>query len=155
MNEETWLAICFVIFVLFAYRPAKKAILGFLDTKIKLIVDGLHEAQRAKIEAEKEVQSIHAQIASAQEHNQEMLARAKQEIDDLYEKRCIELNKAMEYRMQAAKASLNQMKIDAVASVEGAFLDLVVETVEKHMRANSSSKMDMQILKSAIENKAA
>lgn len=155
MNEETWLAICFMVFVLFAYKPIKKAILRFLDAKIKLIVDELHDAQHAKMEAEKEVQFIHAQIASAEEHHKEMLIRAKQEIDDLYEKRCMELTKAMEYRLKASETSLNQMIIDAAASVEGAFLDLVIETVENHMRKNASSKMDMQILKNNIDKEAA
>ena len=149
MDETAWFAVCFVVFILLAFKPAKGAILGFLDGKIKEIRDALAEAQNAKIEAEKELKSLHQEIADADHRHKEMLERAKNEIDALYKERCATFKKTMEYREEAAKASLEQVKIDAASAVEGAFLGLVVDAVAGHMQKNASGKMDVNLLKNA------
>lgn len=149
INEETWLAICFTIFVILAYRPMKIALIGFLDNKIKAIHDELHETQNAKMEAEKEVQLIHSQLTLAEAQHKEMLAKARSELEETYNERKKELAKSIEYRIKAAQSQFNQMKLDAASNIEEAFLDLVVDTVTNHMHSKSSSKIDIQILDSA------
>ena len=149
MDETSWLAVCFVIFVILAFRPGKKAFVGFLDSKIKVIQDELCEAQNAKIASEKEIKELREQIAALDDHRKEMLDRAIVEIEAIYNERCDAFKKTIEYRAKAAEASLEQMKIDATSAVEGAFLNLVVNSVAEHMRKNASGKLDMQILKNA------
>lgn len=149
MNEETWLAICFAIFVILAYRPMKKALIEFLDSKIKIIRDELHDAQHAKMEAEKEILLMHAELALAETQHQEMLVKARSELEESYNERMQELIKSIEYRTKEAQSRFKQMKLEAIADIEDAFLDLVVEAVTNHMRTKSSSKVDIQILDNA------
>jgi len=149
MDEAAWLAICFVIFVILGFRPAKKAIIGFLDSKIKIIQDELHEAQAAIIAAENENKTLREQIAASDNNRKEMLENAKFEIESLYNERCESFKKSIEYRTKAAEASFEQMKVDAAAAIEGEFLDLVVDAVTSNMKKHASGKMDAQILKNA------
>ena len=96
MDETAWFAVCFVIFVVLAFKPAKGAILGFLDGKIKEIRDALTEAQNAKVEAEKELKSLHQEVADADHRHKEMIERAKDEIDVFYKERCAMFKKTIE-----------------------------------------------------------
>ena len=114
-----------------------------------MIEDELHEAQRAKANAEHELKILREEIADADNRHQEMITKAGAEIHAAYEERCASFNNSLAYREKAAKDSLNQMKADAVSAVEGAFLELVVDAVEGHMRKNASGKMDVRILKNA------
>ena len=147
IDETAWFGICFVVFIVLAFRPTKKAILGFLDGKIKEIQDALKGAQEAKMAAENELKILKEEIENADHLHKEMFERAKNEIEELYKERCIAFKKAMEYREKAAEVSLEQMKIDAASSVEGAFLGLVVDSVKAHMQKNASGKLDVAILK--------
>ena len=149
MDEASWLAVCFAIFIILAFRPAKNTIFGFLDSKIKLIQSELHEAEAARIAAAAENKALREQIATSEDHRHAMLERAKVEIEGIYRERCEEFKRAIEYRAKVAEASLEQMKIDATSDIEGAFLNLVVDAVKDHMIKNASGKMDTQILKNA------
>ena len=149
MDETAWLAICFAIFVILAFRPGKKAIIGFLDNKIKIIQDELNESNAARIAAENENKALREQIAASDSNRKEMLESAKFEIEALYNERCESFKKSIEYRAKAAEASFEQMKVDATSAIEGAFLDLVVDAVTSNMKKNASGKMDVQILKNA------
>lgn len=147
MDEAAYFAVCFIIFVLLAYRPAKSKIFGFLDSKIKDIARMLKESEQFKIKAESELKELEASIARADQKHSEMIAKAKEEIESLYEERCKAFHKSIEYRKQAVDANLKQTKIDAISSVEGAFLGLVVNAVENHMKKNASGKTDLKVLK--------
>lgn len=147
MDESAWLAVCFAVFVILAFRPGRKAINGFLDGRIKIIQDELNEAQAARIAAETENKALREQIAASDDHRSSMLERAKIEIEALYKDRCAAFKHTIEYRAKATEISLEQMKIDATSDIEGAFLDLVVDAVTSHMTKNASGKMDVQILK--------
>ena len=149
MDATAWFAVCFVIFIVLAFKPAKNAIFGFLDGKIKAINDALQEAQIAKMEAERDLKLLHEEMASADHRHHEMVEKAKEEIEALYNERCAAFKKTIEYREKAAEVSLEQMKVDAASAVEGAFLELVVDAVAGHMKKNASGRMDMTILKNA------
>jgi F-type H+-transporting ATPase subunit b len=149
MDEAAWFAVCFLIFVILAFAPAKKAIIGFLDGKIKNIQDQLNEAQRAKIQAEEENAQLRAQIDLSDKHHKEMFDKASLEIESIYNERCAAFKHTIEYRAKALESSLEQMKLDAASAIEGAFLDLVVDAVEVRMTKNASGKIDVQILKNA------
>lgn len=149
MDEAAWLAVCFVIFVILAFVPAKKAIIGFLDSKIKTIQDQLNEAQIAKVQAEEENAQLRSQIDLADKHHKEMFDKASLEIESIYNDRCAAFKHTIEYRAKALEISLEQMRLDAASAIEGVFLDLVVDAVEARMTKNASGKMDVQILKNA------
>jgi F0F1-type ATP synthase membrane subunit b/b' len=51
ISEELVVAICFVVFVFFAYRPIKKAVSNALEQKISEIKDNLQKAETLKEEA--------------------------------------------------------------------------------------------------------
>lgn len=155
IDEAGWFAICFTIFVVFFYGPIKKAIIGFLDTSIKKIADELHDAKSAKAHAEKEMHELKEALTLSEHQHKEMLKKAKRELEVIFDNRCAEFKKTMEYREKAAQASMRQMKIDAARAVEDSFLDLVIKNVISQITAKSSSKLDIQILQNISKKNAA
>ena len=155
LDEAGWFAICFITFVVLFYRPIKKAILGFLDSRIKEISDELYVAKTARLNAEKEMQNLREVLSLADHQRKDMIKKAKQELETIFDNRCAEFQRSIEYRQKAAESSVSQMKIDSMKAVEREFLDMVIENVVAQVRAKSSTKLDLQILQHASKQKAA
>lgn len=149
MNEASWFALCFVVFVAVAYKPFKSLLLGFLDAKIKSISDSLFETQNAKALAEKEHKELMKELVEEEGNRKEMLENAKKELEEIYMERCAAFDKMMSYRKKAAEDSFKQMKMDAASSVESEFLNLVVKAVERNMKDKASGSLDATILRNA------
>jgi F-type H+-transporting ATPase subunit b len=152
LDEEGWLAICFVVFVVLSYRPIKNAILSFLDNKIDLIKKEASESHRLKLEAEEELKILQEEFEILEKKHAEALSKAKQEMSQNLKERCQEFDHNMEYRKNAAFQSLEQLKIDSTRKIEQGFLEIVLRVISDYTSSKQSGNLDCSIFDNAVKN---
>lgn len=64
-DPKAWVAVATLIFVFIAFKPAKKAVLGAIDTRTAEISRRLEEANLIKQQAEALLAKIQAQVANS------------------------------------------------------------------------------------------
>lgn len=148
LDERFWIALCFLIFVYFVYKPIKLAFLSFVNQKINFIKSQIAEAESIKHEAELLLNKAEEQIANLSKLKQQML-------DDATNSATLFLNekqKAIELATESQqKESLNIIQNQYNASYEKMKNDLMEETfqlvLEYLKTSNNTSLSDIEIAK--------
>lgn len=151
IDEEGWLAICFVIFVILAYKPLKNAISSFLDGKIARIRKETEEAYELKRQAEEELKILQQELTKLEQMHAEALVKIKQEFEQNFKNSCKEYDHSISYRRDAALESLEQLKKEATRKIEQGFLEIVLGGIERYTLSNQSSALDIAMLDRATE----
>lgn len=146
IDESAWLAICFALFIIIAYKPIKNSILSFLDNKIHIIVDYISNAQNAKNEAEQEVAKLKLELENIDAECTEMLIKAQTEIKRQLEDRCKEFDKSLNYKLQAAEESMKQMQTEVLDYVEQGLIKLITHKIATILEQKGSTSLDIKIL---------
>jgi F-type H+-transporting ATPase subunit b len=76
-TESFVVAICFLIFIYFAYKPIKKAIIASLDARIKEIKHQVTESKKLKDDAKNLLSEVEEKINSFEERKKSILASAR------------------------------------------------------------------------------
>lgn len=138
-DAEFWVAVCFFVFLGFAYKPCKKYILHVLDNKILLIKQELDYVNKAKNDADKELRSYKKKLVVIEQDIQvildnteveinNMVQNAEQEVANFLNKRSEQImNKIASYELEAIKNVQNkamQEAIEVIISIIGENLDI-------------------------------
>ncbi len=146
LDEAAWLAICFVVFVVIGYRPIKRAILNFLDERIKQIRFDINAASAAKKNAAKELEELKEDLHLIEIHHAEAIKIAEIEIEKKFEERCIKFQKSIEYTRNSAKERIELMQKNAVVEIEKEFLDRVLHIVSNYFDKKNSTVLDLAVV---------
>ena len=76
-DENFWVAISFILFVYFAYKPVKKAIINSLDVKIDDIKQKFAESEKIKTEAKLLLEEIQKEMMNFEEYKKQIINKAK------------------------------------------------------------------------------
>jgi F-type H+-transporting ATPase subunit b len=149
-----WTTVIFLIFLFLITKMAWKPILKSLDDREKTIDDSLKTADRIKQE-----------MASMQSQHQDLLKEAKQEKSNII-KEAKEAKEAIiseardkakqEYAkiIEDAKLEITNQKTAAIAEVKANAGKMIVESSEKILRRQLSSKGEQENYISELVNKA-
>lgn len=66
-DESFVVAVCFIIFIYFAYQPVKKAIIASLDARIEEIKTRLAETEQVKKDAKLFLEEIEREMSAFEE----------------------------------------------------------------------------------------
>src|SRR4051812_20073947 len=91
LDEKFWLAISFALFLYFAYRPIKKAILSSLDAKIEAIKNQVTEADKLREDARLLFDKAEGQLSQIANLRDTMLKDGQEAINLLIQKRSEEI----------------------------------------------------------------
>lgn len=151
LDASAYLAICFVLFLFFAFRPIKNALCSFLDNSIEEIKLNLESTAKARSDAEKELVELKKQMTHVEAKHKEMIASAKIEMKKNFEKRCKDFDKTLEYLENNARARMNQMRDSAIKELEEEFLIKSLDLVSDHFKHNKES--DLAIISSFVKRR--
>ena len=151
-DAEFWVAICFFIFLWFAYKPVKKILFTSLDTRAESIKKELEEIDILRQEAaktleeykkhqqrvEKEIKEI---IANAEIEIHNMKQNAEKEVSDYLNKRSTQImDRIASYETQV----MQQLKSDAIQET--------VHVVETIIKENINEKISQDLLRNSIND---
>lgn len=153
LDEKFWLAICFVVFIIFAYRPIKKAVLGVIDRRIDLIRNELKNAKAMRVEAEAALEESQKHLESIVAARNNLLKTAKMDIAKISKESERELDILLERKERDTENRLEQLKANATKDLSKTFTKVAKELTEQYFNENKSKLPKDQILASHLLKK--
>ena len=153
-DESFWVAVSFIIFLYFAYKPIKKAIINSLDNKINEIKEKLAQTEKIKVEAKSLLEEIQKEMENFEEYKQQIIDKAQVSTESLIEKRTKEMELALERKSNSAILLIENEKAKISEQLRGEFTDTVINIVRKYLvESKNNFVSDEEIIKQFIEIK--
>ena len=152
-DEQFWLAVSFIVFILLAYRPLKNVILKSLDDKINAIKNQVFEAQKLKSDMAKLHDDISQKINQLGQLKETMLQEGKATTNKLIEKQALEIDHFLENKKQEAINIINNKKLLACQEVQAQFSDKIVALISAYLKEQGDNLLDSEIAKKLMEQK--
>jgi F-type H+-transporting ATPase subunit b len=149
-DENFFVLIPTLIFIFFAFKPAKKHLTQFLDGRAEKIKAQIDEASMLKKQAidllseqKKREKEIHTEA-------QQILAHAKNEIERLQNDAKVQLEDILRRREQMAFTRIATAEREAMNSVKQFALQLTIDTVTKLIKEKLPIETSNRILEESI-----
>lgn len=123
-NPESWVAVSFLIFVVFAIKYIFPVLARGLDGRADKIRDQLEQASRLRAEAEALIATYKRQQEEKLQEAESIIAAAKRDAAALRVSAAEELNAAIERRSQQAQEKIARAEIDAVAHIRTQIIEM-------------------------------
>lgn len=134
LNESFVIAICFVIFIYFSYKPIKKAIISSLEAKISEIKSKLAESEKLKEDAKQLLEEVEKEMSAFEENNKIFLANAQLSTDRLIELKSKEMDLLIARKKDSATKSIENESAKASIMMQNEFTNNVMNLVKKYLK---------------------
>lgn len=153
MDENFWVAISFVIFIYFAYRPIKRAINSALDAKIAEIKNSIEEASKLKEDAKKLLDQAEKEMAEFQQLKDKLMLEAKNSTNDFINKKSKEMEMVLARKRDNSIKLLEQQKLKISEHLKQEFTAQVVALVRSYIQHPQNAISDEEIIASIVKDK--
>jgi F-type H+-transporting ATPase subunit b len=151
-DESFWLAVSFIIFIYFAYKPVKRAILNSLDAKVAEVKAHVLEAENLKQDAAALLLKTQIEIKNLDNLRNSILNTARSDAKMIAQTRAIEMDELLERKKQDAIDSINQQQIKAYNNIKQDFASLTTKLVKEYLKESSNNNSsDIEIAKHFIK----
>ncbi|WP_366657576.1 F0F1 ATP synthase subunit B [Fodinicurvata sp. EGI_FJ10296] len=147
-----WLLIALVIFLVIAWKPAKRAVLQMLDSRSDRIRAELEEAQRLREEAQAELANVQRRHRDSLAEAEDIIAHARVEAERIRERSMADLERAMERRESQAMDRIAQAEAAATSEVRTVAVDTAIAAAEQVLRDGLTDATRQKLIDSAIED---
>ncbi len=153
-DENFWVAISFILFLYFAYKPVKKAIINSLDAKIDDIKQKFAESEKIKTEAKLLLEEIQKEMMNFEEYKKQIINKAKDSTEKLIEKRTKEMEIALDRKSKSANQIIENEKSKISEELKNEFTDSVINSVRNYLiESKNNSISDEEIIDKFINHK--
>ena len=118
MDESFWVAVGFVIFLYFAYKPIKKAIINSLDARINEIKENLAQTEKLKAEAKSLLDEVQKEMNNFQKYKEEVLSNATISTERLIETRSKEMDLVLARKSESALGVMENEKTKILSQLK-------------------------------------
>ena len=148
IDERLVLALCFCLFIYFIYRPIKKAIISFLDSKIAEIKAELVKAEQIKKDAKHLLKQTKIERDKFEQYKQEILKQTEQKTKDFTNNKLIEMQLILDNSKSSALKSIENKSKQATQKMRMEFVESALNIVRIYLKeTNNNSVSDYEILK--------
>ncbi len=152
-SPETWVAICFVCFLLLlAYLGVHRKLADGLDARQARIKAELGEATRLREEAQALLAEFERKGHAAESEAEAIIASAKAEAERLATEAKQRMEDFVARRTKMAEAKIAQAEAQALADVRAAAADTAVAAAEKILAAAAKGKVAEDLFARGIED---
>ena len=154
LDENFWVAVSFIVFLYFAYKTVKKAILNSLYSKINDIKAKLTQTEKVKAEAKLLLEEIQGEMEKFEEYKEQIINKAKTSTERLIEKRTKELEIALDRKSKSANQLIENEKSKISEELKNEFTDTVINIVKNYLvESKNNSISDEEIINNFINKK--
>lgn len=150
-DENFFVLIPTLIFIFFAFKPAKKHLLLFLDARAEKIKAQIEEASLLKKQAIELLNDQKKREKEIFKEAEQILSHAKDEIERLQNDAKIQLEDTLRRREQMAFTRIATSEREAMNSVKQFALQLTIETVSKLIKEKLPPETSHRILEESIQ----
>jgi F-type H+-transporting ATPase subunit b len=148
---ELLLLICLIILVVLVWKPARKAVLGTLDSRAEKIRTDLDEAQRLHDEAKALLAKYQAQLQHGEALAADIVAQAETQRQRFEEKMRADFDLAVKRRTELAMERIAQEESRAIQDVRSRAADLAVRTTRRLLSEKVGAGEAQSLIQGAIE----
>lgn len=130
-DENFWVLVAFVVFVVLVWRAASRAIGGLLDKRAETIRTELEEARRLREEASAALADYQRRQREALKEAEDILAHARVEAERMGARAAVELENQVKRREQMAMDRIAQAEAEAVRDVRAQAVDLAIAATRR------------------------
>ncbi|HJD61277.1 MAG TPA: F0F1 ATP synthase subunit B [Rickettsia endosymbiont of Columbicola hoogstraali] len=141
LDESFWLAISFIIFVYLIYRPAKKAILKSLDTKVLEVQERVLKAEKLKDDAKLLFEQTEEQIKNLEVLQLQMTKENNEITEKIFQEKTKEIEEFLEHKKVETIKLIESQKLLASKELQDEFSDEVVELVSEYFHSTKNNNL--------------
>ena len=151
-DESFVVAVCFIIFIYFAYQPVKKAIIASLDARIEEIKTRLAETEQVKKDAKLFLQEIEKEMGAFEERKKTIIESAKTSTERLVETRAKEMELMLARKKDSVIKSIDNQRVKASNAMRAEFTESVLNIVRTYLTETGNNNVsDKEILNHFIK----
>ncbi|WP_419798876.1 MAG: F0F1 ATP synthase subunit B [Terasakiella sp.] len=145
-----WVALAFVVLMVFAAKPVGRILATALDDRADTIKAQLDEAEKLREEAQELLASYKRKQQEAEEEAAKILQRAKDEAARLEAKSKTDLENALKRREAAAEARIAQAEASAIAEIQDLATRVAISAAEQLLTEGISAPKANAMIDAAI-----
>jgi len=146
-----WLALCFVVLLVFMYKFAAPGIAKSLDERANQIKADLHAAEELKNQAQELLESYNAKLEKANSEAQLVIQEAKDNAKEIADKKAKELETLLKDKSNSAERQIEAAKNKAIAEIKSEAHTLVVTATEKLVLDTVDAKKAKELTEKACD----
>lgn len=150
-DENFFVLVPTLLFVILIFKPAKKALLTFLDERASKIRDQLDEASKLKAEANAALTKAQEQERDMQNQTKLILEQAKAEIINLQNEAKANLDETLRRKEQATFTRIASLEREATTQVQDMVAEVTLKAVHKVLKDHLPAEISEQLVANAIE----
>ena len=152
IGETGWVAIAMVIFIIVAWKPFKKTVLGGLDKRAEKIRADLDEAEKLREEAQATLSSFLRKQAEAAKDAEEIVAKARGEAQRIKADSEKSVAETIARREASAMEKIAQAEARASAEVRAAAVDAATQAAAKIFAETLTPAQDAELVAAAARD---
>lgn len=149
-SELFWVALAFIAFAVFAWRPGKKAITGMLDAHAEQVRASLDEAEKLRADAEQVLASYRKRQAEALKEAEAIIAQARADAERMRERAVADLEASLKRRETQALEKIARAEETALAEVRGLAVDVAIAASSRILTETLSGAPADKLVDNAI-----
>ncbi|MEC7490308.1 MAG: F0F1 ATP synthase subunit B [Pseudomonadota bacterium] len=151
-DPALWVSVGFILLVVAAFKPGKKAILGALDGRTERIRHNLDEAANLREEAQQLLSENQRKQRGAIEETEGMIAQARAEAGRLAKEGAEKLSETLKRREQLASEKIKQAEADALREVRLLSVEIAMTATRALIAERMDDKRSESLINDAISN---
>ena len=149
-EPEVWVLLAVVLFVIGVWKPARRAILGGLDSRAARIRDELETARRLRDEAQQALAEYQNRQREAAAEAEAILAHARAEADRIAAQAARNLEETLERRRRLAEERISQEEAKALAEIRAVTVDVAISAARQAIVADLDEQRGAALIDAAI-----
>jgi F-type H+-transporting ATPase subunit b len=149
-DPEFWVLVAAVIFVVVVWKPARRTLVGGLDTRAARIRAELDEARRLRDEAEALLASYRDRQQTAAAEAEDIVRHARAEAERIAAQSARDLEQALERRQRLAEERIAQAEAKALAEIRGVAIDVAISAAREVIVDELDQQRGAALLDAAI-----
>jgi F-type H+-transporting ATPase subunit b len=149
-EPEVWVVLAVLLFVIGVWKPARRTILGGLDSRAARIRDELETARRLREEAQEALAGYQKQQRDAAAQAEAILAHAKAEAERVAAQAARNLEETLERRRRLAEERISQEEAKALGEIRALTVDVAISAARQVFIAELDEKRGAALIDTAI-----
>lgn len=149
-NPQFWVAISFVLVIVFLARPVGKLINAMLNKRIDNITHRIHEAANLQDDAQKMLAEYERKFKNAQAEADAILAKSKKEIEFIKKENISKLEKDMKSKEKDAIDRLEGAKVKASQEISNIASNLSIKSLKVALASKLDDKAKDKLINDSI-----
>ena len=149
-EPEVWVLLAVVVFVIGVWKPARRAILGGLDSRAARIRDELEMARRLRDEAQQALAGYQKQQREAEAEAEAIIAHAKSDAERVAAQAARNLEETLERRRRLAEERIAQEEAKALSEIRALAVDVAISAARQVIVSELDEKRGAAVIDAAI-----